>query len=294
MYEKKVTDIKLRREKDEWGNTFYIYENADAPYLKRAKISKHYSYSILDLDENYYVTGKYTYLSTLADVKAFIATYDSERYEAELLKKAEEAEREAAYLRKRMAEVAANKAFIENRLDDVGMVPVIAPAVGSFVDVAFPSANKNCMIGEYINELSGEYGASVERAKVIKVVELDAEAFADVANGLMNDDLVKDYLKDEEGGFIGGTASDASELDGIDFHVILNDERLRDIWDTTRYVHVVAFVNKGRVIIANSEGYSYIRYAGFMVSSLAGRVRTDEAKKSSSGREYVRTVFIAA
>lgn len=254
-------NIKLTRKKDEWGGTYYEYEGSE--YLGKCTIKKYHDYTIYEVDG--YMVGRHKHLRTLADVKRFLSEYDMKAYESKVAEEAEEAAREAKWKARRAEEVRSHNAYINGNLGAIGMVKTDIPAVGEIVEGIFPNLNKNNTIGEYIIEL--DY-ATEHRVKIEKVVTLDDAAFAKLASGLLDDENVMDYLKAEDGSFIGGACSEDSRLDVAESWEILNNPELKEIWFETMYIRAVAIVNNGRVILANSEGNSYVRYAGFLKSAL--------------------------
>lgn len=130
------------------------------------------------------------------------------------------------------------------------------PDVQRWVTVIFPSLNKNNTLVENY-EAMALYGTNSERCKILKTVDLDAKMFKEVSNSLLEN-------RAELWQQIGGSASDAPELENVTYVQLQNDKNLMQIFRKTGYVMVVEVKNRetGKTFFVNTEGYDYARYVG--------------------------------
>lgn len=138
--------------------------------------------------------------------------------------------------------------------------------VGAFVDVRFPSVNKNDTLASNDREI--EDRSSVSRCKVCRVMELSLDDWLSVTNSLLDD-------RGSFWGRIGG--QELSNLDREAFRVLCREHGanadqwttwvsqpvLMDWFRTHSFTEVVALTCRGQApILVNTEGYDYARYVG--------------------------------
>jgi hypothetical protein len=225
-------------------------------------IKECYSWEIYDADGECYTNGLgyYGALRSKEDAKAYIENYDKE--EDARLKGIEEEEA------KRFAEWEERKALENEYLE-----AYIAPSKGKdvkaddIIKVVSCGASKVSDIGEalkYINENS-----YVVNAKIVKVIEVNDEEYERFAKRTLCNDDIFEYYKNEDGSFAGGSYSDDPAFDDIpdgEFYKIMNNPKLREIFNNTRVEVLNAIVCEGRNnIYVNTEGYGYARYLAFDV-----------------------------
>ena len=138
--------------------------------------------------------------------------------------------------------------------------------VGAFVDVRFPSLNKNNDLATNDREI--EERSNVSRCRIRRVVELSLDDWQDVACSLLAD-------RGNLWGKIGGQK--LSNLDREAFRVLCREHGAdADQWTTWIgrdelfgwfrahcYTEVVAVTCQGQEpFLVNTEGYEYARYVG--------------------------------
>lgn len=128
--------------------------------------------------------------------------------------------------------------------------------LGSFVDVDFPKINKNDDLCENDDQIAA--GAHRTFCRIDKVVTLDPNAFRRISRSLLQG---RSHVWCD----IGGSSSDAPELQDVSYVQIMNDERLLAIYRETACTHVVLVQctdSTRRPFFVNTEGYDYARYVG--------------------------------
>lgn len=135
--------------------------------------------------------------------------------------------------------------------------------VDSVIEVEMGSMSKPSHVADYFESLYSWASVSRGNAKVKKVIELSNEDYDVYIEDFWSGDVAK-KVNDEFVG--GGSASDAKELDGVDFMEILNNPKLMEIFRNSSYEIVNVIVSKNRkAVVVNPEGYNYPRYIGFAV-----------------------------
>lgn len=132
---------------------------------------------------------------------------------------------------------------------------------GKIIQLYFPKASKLGDLDEY-----KEYfwrGYNTERAEVVKEMVFPDAIFRDVADKLLQS--MPSMWQDEDGNPVGGSYSDAPELEGKTEQQIFSDKKLAQIYRDTAITNVVKVENKdtGETFYVNTEGYNYARYVGF-------------------------------
>jgi len=259
------------------------------------KIHKHYGYTIYakvcdrasdessEYNRAYIINSKYTHLHTLNDVKAFLATYDKNHYDGLVAEEADRRAKEMAYRLRHEAEKNANVALTtDGGFTRLGFNAAELPALGDDVDIILPKLNKNCSLGEYVVELSDAYHCT---GRIDKIAEVSTTVYDRIVNNLMDfsdEDLpVIMRVGEGEAGFVGGNSSDDPRVKDMDFHEIVNDKALLEIYHTTCVTHVVVVTAKNRLpFVIDCSGYNYARYAGFLAATMANKPFTDKPASS--------------
>jgi hypothetical protein len=126
----------------------------------------------------------------------------------------------------------------------------------SFLNIRFPRLNKNPNLAENDSEIS--YESYIAKCKVVKTLYVSNDVYNCLGNELMEDTNHVLY----EG--IGGSSSDAPELQGKEFFEIMSNPSLSELFGDTCYKNVVEVVNTDNQekFYVNTEGYKYARYVG--------------------------------
>lgn len=125
-----------------------------------------------------------------------------------------------------------------------------------FATVIFPSCNKNHTKAENFESMV-LYGTHEERCRVVKTITLGYDEFNQVYNSLLDN-------RPEMWGQIGGSESEAPELENVTYEQLCASKELMQIFRNTCYTLVVEVVNEetGASFFVNTEGYDYARYVG--------------------------------
>lgn len=138
--------------------------------------------------------------------------------------------------------------------------------VGAYIDVRFPSLNKNDDLATNDQEI--EARSNVSRCRIARVIEVSLDDWLDIAGSLLAD-------RSSLWGKIGG--QELSNLDREAFHVLCREHgadaykvttwigqpELLDWFRTHCFTEVVALTCQGQApIFVNTEGYEYARYVG--------------------------------
>ena len=239
-----VKKIKLRKNRLDEYRVAHVFDEG-TKYLKAGiYFTKHYGYSPHQPDGGYFPNDQH--LSTLKDVKQWIADYDD--YEdARLAAKAEEeAIEQAKYDAERAAEQAATDAM-KNVID---VAPVVA--VDDFVEIMMGRFSKPNLAGE------GLVKADKYNAKVVKIINITNEEFDAAADGLYHN-FPNELLIGSKGGF----ESADPRIKDLTYDQVFGtgQDQNKRIFRETMYVRVHAVVAPNRqVLYVNTEGYDYVRY----------------------------------
>lgn len=137
--------------------------------------------------------------------------------------------------------------------------------VGTYIDVRFPSLNKNDTLDRNDREIADRF--NVSRCRVRRVVDLSLDDWATVAGSLLDNNGLW--------GKIGG--QDLSPLDTEAFGVLcrqhgadpeqwatwVGNDELISWFRTHSFTEVVAVTCEGQApFFVNTEGYDYARYVG--------------------------------
>jgi hypothetical protein len=170
------------------------------------------------------------------------------------------------------------------------MTTTTALTVGAFVEVRFPSLNKNDDLIE--NDTRIQERSNVSRCRIARVVELSLTDWAEVAQNLLTD-------REALWGKIGG--QDLSPIDGEAFAKLCAEHGAdADQWTTWigqpeligwfrnhSHTEVVAVTCAGQApFFVNTEGHLYARYVGRLVPAPAA----PEPHSLQHGRSYLQAI----
>lgn len=134
--------------------------------------------------------------------------------------------------------------------------------VGDFLFVKFPKLNKNISLVENERAMR-DSGATVNRVKILKVVDLPIGEYNQVSASLLVSR--RDLWSIDEIGPIGGSHSDDPIFHGMSGEQILRDPELLSRFQSTCHKRGVLVRVEGWPLchfVVNTEGTDYARYAG--------------------------------
>ena len=251
-----VKNIKFRKER---VDEFTVRHNFDAgtKHLPPLYVTKHYQYNVYAQEDGKMINFGDWRLSTLKDVKQWIADYDA----IEDARLAEVKAEEERY----QAEQQARKDR-ENKLRDdfIDRPNLKEYKVGDRIKVIMGKLSKPDSIGEALDRVELPSDAKVVHITEVTVDEYKAAA-ARMYNGFKNEWLLLEGEAEHKfgGGYVGGAATDEPELQDKEWTDLDRDPRLKQLWFDTNYELITLIVAPGRQPLAiNTSGYGYPRYAG--------------------------------
>ncbi|MEO9387105.1 hypothetical protein [Chromobacterium phragmitis] len=134
--------------------------------------------------------------------------------------------------------------------------------VGANICARFPRINKNGTLRE--NDLSiCEYGYHLNNCRVMKVIRAGPKEWFKITQNFLID---SDLWKNDAGEAIGGIGCDNPILACKNAIEVFRDPDLLQIVREEGYTQVTVVISGKRAIAVNTEGHSYARYVGDVIT----------------------------